>query len=164
MQGSGMKISPDQPIPNGLVAWYGLYQTSHILVNTRGLAILLSGRVMDFPAPPPDAGWSQDVVHLMIAIGILDLANAVAAMLFVWGYFKKTHWRMWLGTLTLTVSVYAAGIYAYWTYMSGAWAGDNAIVYVIVNGAFLPILVLWCLSCYWGAKQPANWVSSRQRK
>lgn len=146
-----MNLGPDGTLARGLVVWYGLFQAVHVFVNTRGLEILLSGGVLDFPAPPPESGWPQEVVHLMVAIGALDLANAIAALVFVWGYFRKVIWRMWLGTLTTTVSVYAAGIYTYWTYASGAWSGDNVAIYVFVNGSFLPILILWGLSCYWGA-------------
>lgn len=88
----------------------------------------------------------------LLSGGALDLINAIASLGFVWGYRKKKPWRMWLGTLTLTVSVYAAGIYTYWTIASGAWAGDNMAVYLIVNGGFLPVVFLWLLSCYWGAR------------
>ena len=155
-----MKTKPYEPLATGLITWYALYQSIHVLVNTRGLWILISGRALDFPAPPPNGGWSADVVHLMVAIGVLDLVNAVAALVFVWGYFTKKDWHFWLGTLTTTVSVYAFGLYIYWTFASGAWTADNLPIYLVVNGGFLPISALWLVIASWGSKgfQSGSWM------
>jgi hypothetical protein len=59
---------------------------------------------------------------------------------------------MWLGTLTLTISVYAAVIFNYWSIASGAWIGRNLLAYAVVNVGFLPVLVLFYLFCRWGAR------------
>ena len=135
-----------------LTGYYGLYQAVHIIVNTRGTWLLTSGAELDFPAPPPSGGWPLEVVHLMVIIGILDLLNAIASLFFVRAYFKQEPTTFWLGNLTLTVSVYAFGLYVYWTYASGAWSGVGLWAYVFVAVTFLPILVLWCFFCYWGSR------------
>src|SRR6185369_8848405 len=95
---------PDGRIANLLVGYYALYQFVHIFVNVRGLHILMTGGVLDFPAPPPPGGWSPDVVHIGIAIGFADLAGAVIALIFAYGYSCGAPWRIWLGTVALTIS------------------------------------------------------------
>ena len=57
---------------------------------------------------------------------------------------------MWLGFVTLTISSYAAFVYAYWSVTSNAWTSDNLLVYGFVNIVFLPIAYLFYLSCRWG--------------
>ena len=135
-----------------MVAWYGLYQAAHVLVNARGLYILYSGATLDFPAPPPPSGWPAETIHMMVIIGWVDLIGAFLALLFVRGYLRRARWRMWLGTLTLTISIYAAVVCDYWTIASGAWTGPNVLAYVIVNAGFLPVLLLFGLFCGWGIR------------
>jgi hypothetical protein len=135
-----------------LVAWYGLYQAVHVLVNTRGLFILYTGRTMDFPAPPPASGWPAETIHLMVILGWVDLVGAVLALVFVRGYLRRAPWRMWLGTLTLTISIYASVIFNYWTVASGAWTGRNLGAYAVVDGGFVPVVLLFYLFCRWGSQ------------
>lgn len=144
------------PLTKFLTGYYGLYQAVHILVNVRGTWLLASGVSLDFPAPPPQSGWPIEVVHFMIGIGILDLTNAVASLFFVYAYFKLQARCFWLGNLTLTVSVYAFFLYIYWTYASNAWVGGNQGAYLFVLFTFFPILILWCLYCYWGFRAKLN--------
>ena len=145
-------VSPDSKLVRALVAWYGLYQGTHVLVNTRGLYILHSGGVLDFPAPPPPSGWPAETIHMMVIIGWVDLAGAILALVFVRGHLRRAPWRMWLGTLTLTISVYAAIIYNYWTLASGAWTRENALAFAVVDVGFLPILLLFGIFCRWGMR------------
>src|SRR6185369_17610333 len=91
-------------------------------------------------------------IHMMVIIGWVDLVGAFLALLFVRGYLRRARWRMWLGTLTLTISVYAAVIYNYWTIASGAWAGKNVLAYVVVDAGFLPVLLLFYLFCQCGTR------------
>jgi hypothetical protein len=89
---------------------------------------------------------------MMLIMGWVDLVGAFLALLFVRGYFRRTRWRMWLGTLTLTVSVYAALIFNYWSIASGAWIGRNLLAYAVINAGFVPVLVLFVLFCQWGTR------------
>jgi len=145
-------MNPDDRLPRALVAWYAVYQAAHILVNARGLYILYSGGVLDFPAPPPPTGWPAETIHMMVIIGWADLVGAFLTLLFARGYLRRARWRMWLGTLTLTISVYASVIFNYWTLASGAWTGRNAFAYGVVNVGFLPVLLLFYLFCQWGVR------------
>lgn len=143
------QTAPDERVANLLVAYYALYQFVHILVNVRGLHILLSGGVLDFPAPPPAGGWSPDVVHIGIAIGFTDLFGAVLALVFAYGYFQGAPWRIWVGTVALTISLYAHAIYAYWPLASGALSGTNTLAYLFVHVASLPNLLLAVIVTRW---------------
>lgn len=140
---------PDERTANLLVAYYALYQLVHVFVNIRGLGILISGGTLDFPAPPPAGGWSPDVVHIGIVIGFADLFGAVLALIFAYGYLRRAPWRLWVGTVALTISLYAHAIFAYWPLASGAWVGTNALVYVFIHVASLPILWLTAIVTRW---------------
>ncbi len=132
-----------------LVAWYGLYQLIHVAVNARGLLLLSQGSI-DFPALPPPEGWTPQAIHFFTAMAALDLINALLALVFVVGYFRKASWRWWLGTLTLTISVYAALVFDYTTLASGAWTRANLGGYLLINLPFLPVMGLFAWLCVQG--------------
>ena len=142
-------LEPDERIANLLVGYYALYQAVHVLVNARGLHILMTGGVLDFPVAPPPGGWSPDVVNICVAIGFAALFGAAVALLFAYGYFTGARWRIWAGTVALTITMYAHFVYAYWPIASGAWAGPNAGPYLFVHVATLPILALVALVARW---------------
>ncbi len=131
----------------GFVLWYGAYQAVHVVVNSRALLMLSQQRKIDFPAPPPPGGWSPQVLDFFVAMTSVDLANAILALLFVWGFFRASRWHVWLGTVTLTVSVYAAVVFDVATWASGAWTAANAPAYWGINVAFVPIVLLFGM---WG--------------
>ncbi len=133
----------------GAVVWYGLYQLIHVFVNVRGLWLLTQERAIDFPAPPPPGGWSDQVLHFFTGMATVDLVNALLTLLFVYGYVRGRRWYRWLGTVTLTVSVYAALVFDYATWASGAWTSANLPSYLLLNVAFLPIVALFV----WVARQ-----------
>ncbi len=143
--------NPDRKLVKGLVAWYGLYQAIHIGVNLRGLFQLAHGGI-DFPALPPSGGWTPQVIHFFTGMASLDLLNAVLTLVFVLGYFRRARWRFWLGTLTLTVSMYAALLFDYATLASGSWTQANLGGYLFTNVTFLPVVVLFGLVCVWGLR------------
>jgi len=134
-----------------LVGWYGLYQLIHIGVNVRGLLQLARGGI-DFPALPPPGGWTAQVIHFMTGVASLDLLNAFLTLVFVVGYFRRARWRWWLGTLTLTISMYAALLFDYATLASGAWVRGNLGGYLFINVTFLPVVWLFGLVCVWGVR------------
>jgi len=141
----------DGKLVKTLVVWYGLYQLIHIGVNLRGLFQLARGGI-DFPALPPPGGWTPQAVHFFTGMASLDLLNAVLTLVFVIGYFRGARWRWWLGTLTLTVSMYAALLFDYATLASGAWTQGNLSGYLFINVTFLPVVGLFGLVCAWGLR------------
>jgi len=131
------------PLMKFLVVWYGLFQTAHIFINARGLLQLAQGSI-DFPALPPQEGWSGQAIYFLTAMASLDLLNAILTLLFLYGFFRQTRWHIWLGTLTLTISLYAALAFDYATWASGAWIG-NLPGYLFTNITFIPVVLLFVL-------------------
>lgn len=135
-----------------LVTAFGLYQLGHLISNIRGAFIYFDTRAISFPALPPPSGWSSDMVHVFVDMASMDTLNAVASLIFVWAYFQQKPWRLWLGTITLTLSVYAAILFNLSAYQAGAWVGENLWSYILINVTYLPVVVLCGLVLSWGAK------------
>jgi hypothetical protein len=66
--------------------------------SIRGISFALA-----LPFPPPAEGWLPQTVHLLNGMAFSDLINAIVALIFVYGYFARAKWHLWLGTLTLTI-------------------------------------------------------------
>jgi len=136
---------PHTSLCRGLVAWYGLFQLAHALLNGR---YLLSPGSPPFEAPPE--GWLSQTVAFLNGMAVADFFNALLTLVFVFGYFRRRAWSAWLGTLTLTVSVYAAAVFLWGAVESGALRGVGS-EYLWVNVPFVPVVVLFGAWCYWGA-------------
>lgn len=140
----------DSPLIKFLVIWFGIYQTGHILSNIRAAFQIYAGGVADlFPALAPPSGWTSQAMNFFVAMATMDSANAFITIFFVIGFLRKVKWRIWLGTLNLTLSLYAALLFNYATYASGAWAGTNLPGYLLINVLYLPVLVLFMLFIRW---------------
>jgi hypothetical protein len=139
---------PDGRLAKVLVGYYGLIQALHLVGIGRATAVLETTGEMTFPAPPPDAGWSQQAVNFFVGVGAIDALNAILALVFVYGFFMGARWRGWLGTLTLTVAAYSALLFAFATLPTGAWA-HRPVEYLIIVAAFAPALVLMVTFGYW---------------
>jgi hypothetical protein len=147
-------INLDSKIVKSLILWFGLYQTGHILSNIRAAIQLYSGGFVDlFPALPPPNGWTPQAMNFFTAMATLDSLNALITIIFAIGYFRKAHWREWLGTLNLTLSLYAALVFNYATFASGAWAGSNLAGYLIINILYIPVLLLFFLFIAWNISE-----------
>ena len=88
-------------------------------------------------------------VSFINGIVFADWVNSVLSLLFAWGFFRAKPWAAWLGTLTLTVSMYAAIVFLWGAQASGAQG--LGVPYLWVNAPFLPVVVLFVAWCYWGA-------------
>jgi len=141
-----LRLAPDHFWAKALVVWYGLYQAGHFVFNA--LYLLQPGTP---PFPPPAEGWLPQTVHFLNGMAASDLVNAVLSLVFVYGYFTRARWRMWLGTLTLTVSMYAAVVFTYGTVATGTWAG-NLLGYLWFYVPFLPVVALFILVNVWVAR------------
>lgn len=141
--------TPDSLPARLLVIWYALYQAAHVVVNALALTNFAGGRSA-FPALPPPGGWSPQVVHFFTAMASLDAVNALLSLLFAYAYFRRRPWRGWLGTVVLTVSLYAGILFDYATLASGAWS-PNLAGYLFINITFLPVVILAVLWIWWRA-------------
>ena len=143
-----------------LIAWYALFQAAHVGVNALALAAFLRQGTA-FPALPPPEGWSPQAIHFFTAMAAIDFLNALFALLFAYSYFRSSGWWPWLGTVTLTVSVYAAILFDYTTFATGAWTGKNLAGYLFINVAFLPVIVLFARLVWWQRSRRLLLVSSK---
>jgi hypothetical protein len=89
-------------------------------------------------------------VAFLNGAAVLDFVNALLAVVFVVGFLRRRHWSVWLGTLTLTVSIYAATVFIWGIVQAGAWRGIGW-EYLWVNVPFLPVVVLFAAWSYWAA-------------
>lgn len=142
--------NPNSSVAKFLVGWYGLFQAVHFFFN--GLYLLRPGTS---PFPPPAEGWLPQTVHVLNGMATSDLINAVLSLVFVYGYFTEAKWCMWLGTLTLTISVYAATVFAYGTIAMGAWNG-NLLGYLWSYILFVPVVMLFGLVSIWSVKSSSE--------
>jgi hypothetical protein len=133
-----MMKKPDSTFGKALVAYFGLIQTAHIVAILRAAWLLRTPGPFPFPAPPPVGGWTDQTLQFMMAMGAIDLVNALASLVFVWGFFKRTPWRLHLGIINLTVATYSALQFAYGTILSGAW-GEHPIAYFSMVLVYIPI-------------------------
>ncbi len=120
-----------------LVIWYGLYQAVHVGVNA---LYLLNSNFTLFP--PPLDGWSLQAAQFLNGLAVVGLLNALVALLFVYGYFRKARWYGWLGTVTLSVSLCLLAVFTYGTFASGAWIG-NTFAYLSLYVPLVPVALLF---------------------
>jgi hypothetical protein len=116
-----------------------------------------------FPAPPPAGGWSAQAQNFFVGVGAIDALNAVFALVFVYGFFKATRWRGWLGTLTLTVAAYSALLFAFATIPTSAWT-FRPVEYMVIVLAFAPVLALMLAFGYWLVTGRLGNGSDRERR
>ena len=140
----------DDKLTKFLVICFGLYQAGHLLTNINGAFLYFGQGLIPFPALPPAGGWSVDMKHVFVSMASMDSLNAIASFVFVWTFFKAKPWRLWLGTITLTLSFYAALLFNFITYQAGAWAGPNLWPYLMVNILYLPVVLLYVKVLGWG--------------
>ncbi len=129
-----------------LVSYFGIFQLAHAALNARYQLVPFSERP-PLPFAPPPEGWTLQIVHFTSGMAVADLINAVASLLFVVGYFRRARWAPWLGTVTLTVTSYAAFAFTWGAVVAGAPALGWS--YAWVNLPTIPVLVLFVAWSRW---------------
>ena len=73
--------------------YYGILQSFHVLFLVRAGFILVKTGAIPFPAPPPELGWSTQVIPFLLAIGALDAAAGASSdrAAFVRGLLPRSH-------------------------------------------------------------------------
>ena len=141
-----MLDSPDDLVPAICVAWYGLWQLQHmIFIALRAFPAINKRHEQPFPAPPE--GWAPQLGRFTTGIGYVDFANTFVAMVFVAGYFADATWAWWMGTVTVTIAVYASLICAIGWVAIRAWRRATWRTYFfLLYVPFVPVYVLFALS------------------
>ncbi len=137
---------PQSAVSRALVVWYGAFQVVHLLLNARYQLVPTASRP-PIPFAPPPEGWLPQTVSFLSGMAVADLFNAALSLLFVAGFFRRARWVTWLGTLTLTVSLYAAIAFTWGAVAAGAPA--LGAPYLWVNVPFLPVVVLFFAWSSW---------------
>jgi hypothetical protein len=87
----------------------------------------------------------------------------VLSVIFVVGFFRRARWSVWLGTVTLTVSIYAAAVFTWGIVQAGAWRGLGS-EYLWVNVPFVPVVALFAAWSYWAGSGKLAFVRSEHRR
>jgi hypothetical protein len=140
--------NPNSSLAKILVGYYGTIQVLHLVAIGRATVILGQTDALGFPAPPPQGGWDEQARYFFVGVGAIDALNVLVALVFLYGFFRCTSWRGWVGTLTLTVSLYSAILFAFATPPTGAWA-HRPIEYLVIVLAYLPVVVLMVFFAWW---------------
>jgi hypothetical protein len=101
------------------------------------------------PFHPPPEGWLPQTVAFINGIAFADWVNSALSLVFAWGFFVARPWAAWLGTLCLTISMYAGLVFLWGAQASGAQG--LGLPYLWVNLPFLPVVALFGAWSYWGA-------------
>ena len=129
-----------------LVAYFAVFQAAHLVLNSRWQLVPFSSRP-PLPFTPPPEGWSDQFVFFTSGMAIADLINAAASLVFVVGFFRRSPWSQWLGTVTLTVAVYAAFAFTWGAAMTGAPV--FGLSYAWMNLPTLPVILLFIVWSRW---------------
>ena len=120
-----------------LVAWYGIFQTGHCLLNA---GYLVGDGPPPFPGPP--GGWSTQALGFLDAVALADLLNAVVSVAVCVAYFRGRRWSVVGGLATLVVSLYASAVFTYAALATGAWRTSTSTTYLATWLPFLPVVLL----------------------
>jgi hypothetical protein len=143
---------PRGRVAKGLVAYFGLYQAAHFLLNARYQLLPFAERPpLPFASPP--GGWTPQIARFTSGMAVADLINAAFSVAFVVGFFRGASWYPWLGTVTLTVAAYAAFAFTWGATAAGAPALGAA--YAWVNLPTVPVLLLFILWSWWAIDRRA---------
>jgi hypothetical protein len=141
----GILANPQSSLARALPIWYALFQTAQAVLNARYLL-----NPVTLPFAPPPGGWVPQTVAFLNSAAVLDFVNALLAVVFVVGFLRRRHRSAWLGTLTLTVSIYAGATFIWGIVQAGAWEGIGR-EYLWVNVPFVPVVALFAAWSYWAA-------------
>jgi len=134
-----------------LTGYYGLLQSIHLLLLARAGWILLQGREIPFPAPPPGGGWPDSSLPFLLGMGFVDVFAIGLGLIFVYVYFQREKVLNNLGLISLTAAIASGIVYLIGTLPSGAW-GANLMAYLAVLVFFSPILPLYYYLIQAGSK------------
>lgn len=119
------------------VAWYGVYQVGHVVLNA---TYLLGSSEPPFPGPP--GGWDHQAVAFLDSIAMFDLLNAILGAAAVAGYLRDRSWGYPALVVAVTISLYASAVFTYATVASGAWREATALPYITTWVLFVPVVLI----------------------
>lgn len=127
-----------------LTIYFGLLQSVHLLALLRAGIIFNRTRKLPFPVPPPAEGWDSQTIPFLIAMGLVDGAAIIMALIFSYSAILGGRMLPQLGIISLTVAGASAAIFAIGTYANRAWSAHPR-AYGIMVVLFAPLLPLFIL-------------------
>ncbi|MCF7822681.1 MAG: hypothetical protein K9N35_00770 [Candidatus Marinimicrobia bacterium] len=125
-----------------LIYWFGLIQVLHLMVLIRAGFIYLNQHTIVFPAAPPVLGWTDQSMHFLLAMGIVDSLIIVCSLIAVFGFQTGKSWFPLSGLCASGASIVTALVFALGTIPSTAWQA-NPWAYAIISILFVPHIFLF---------------------
>ena len=121
-----------------LVAWFGLYQSAHLINNA-----LYFVTNTEFPPPPSQPPWHVHARCFFDGMAASDMAVAVVSLVFVFAFLHGRSWALPLGLMTLSVSLYAAVVFTWGCITAGVFTWAHATELGIIYLAYVPVVILF---------------------
>ncbi len=128
----------------GLIVYYGVLQTLHLLTLARAGLLILSGDPAPFPILPPPEGWSAQAMAFLYGLAGVDVIGIILGIRFAVQNTIQQRFNPRLGIVSLTVFISGAVVFAAGTFPSGAWAAHPAS-YLIMVALFAPSVLPYLL-------------------
>ena len=125
-----------------LVVLYALHQIGHVAANLQ----YFFWPVLKFPPPPASGAWHGQILDFFNGIGVIDTGSALMGLLFVYGYWKRRPWSLWIGLVATAAYASSMLIFAWGLFASETWA-NNLPAQIVVHVSFLPTLFLLVWLC-----------------
>ena len=126
-----------------LIPYYGLLQALHLGALAWAGLLILRGKPAPFPIPPPPGGWTNQVMAFLYGLAFTDIIGIVLGILFTAQFVFEDKFNTRLGTLSLTIFITGAIVFAAGTFPSGAWAA-HPVAYGVLIVLFAPCVILYC--------------------
>ncbi len=126
-----------------LISYYGLLQSLHLLTLIRaGVLLMWGGNNSPFPILPPASGWQSQTLPFMFGLAFTDTIGILLGIGFAYLALFKGKFIRRLGTLSLTIFITGAIVFAAGTYPTGAWA-EHPVAYWGMAILFTPSILLY---------------------
>jgi hypothetical protein len=130
----------------GLIAYYGILQSLHLLALIRAGVIMLIERRFPFPILPPPGGWAAQTIPFMLGLGTTDVVGILLGIIFAYRAVFAGKFNRRMGVISLTIFITGAFVFAIGTLPSGAWMA-HPLTYGGMALLFIPtvFLYIWLL-------------------
>ena len=140
---------------NILVVWFGIFQTTHLLMHFFGLSEITPDVHSVFIYSSFQHVLKND---LAFSLAILDIFYSILSLIFVVAYFNQKRWSQWLGSICLALSLNSILLFDYVALATGAWK-DHSFEFIYINVGFIPVLILLITFSYYGIRNENLYIS-----
>jgi hypothetical protein len=127
---------------NGLIFYYGILQTLHLLALARAGIILWLFNRAPFPILPPPGGWPSHTMPFLFGLAGTDVIGILLGIFFAYHFLIKKSFKPVLGLISLSIFITGALVFGAGTFPTGAWSA-HPISYWLMVVLFVPVLPLF---------------------